>query len=93
MAKKYDVVVAMGTYVDKESGEEKTRWLDIGAVFTTENGFALKINAIPTDWDGWAHLAPSDGGGQQETGKRQQGGSRGSGRRSGGRSGGKGSGL
>ena len=43
MAKKYDVVAKVGTYTDK-NGEEKPRWLNVGAVITTENGHALLLS-------------------------------------------------
>lgn len=55
MSKRYDVVAVTGKYTDKD-GNEKSRYMNIGAVIQTKNGFALKLEAIPTGWDGWANL-------------------------------------
>ena len=55
MSKRYDVVAVTGKYTDK-NGQEKSRYLNIGAVLQTKNGFALKLEAVPTGWDGWAYL-------------------------------------
>lgn len=41
MAKKYDVVAKTGTYT--QNGEEKARWLTVGAVIETKNGYALLL--------------------------------------------------
>ena len=43
MSKKYDVVAKVGEYQDR-SGETKPRWQNVGAVVTTEKGFALLLN-------------------------------------------------
>ena len=56
MPVKYDVVAATGTYTNKQ-GEEKKSWMKIGSVIQTQKGFSLKLNAVPTGWDGWAMLA------------------------------------
>lgn len=40
--KKYDVVAATGKYTDQH-GEEKTRWLTVGAVLQTDNGHCLLL--------------------------------------------------
>lgn len=56
MSKKFDVVAITGTYRDRQ-GNEKPRYLNIGAVVETKKGgFALKLESIPTDWNGWANL-------------------------------------
>lgn len=55
MAKKYDVV-AVSKYNDS-NGNEKTKYTNIGAVFTTyKGGFCIKIESVPVGWDGWAQL-------------------------------------
>lgn len=56
MSKKYDVVAVTGKYTDAQ-GQEKSRYLNIGVILTTKTGgFALKLEAIPVGWDGWAYL-------------------------------------
>ena len=42
--KKYDVVFPQNYTVN---GEEKTRWLNCGAVIATKNGHRLKLDSIP----------------------------------------------
>lgn len=55
MAKKYDLAVPNGTY--QKDGQQKTRWLNIGAIFSKSdgNGFVMKLDAIPT------HVVDQDG--------------------------------
>jgi hypothetical protein len=53
MAKKFDVVVGQ-TYT--RNGEDKTKWLNIGAVIETDKGYSLKLETVPLNWDGWAKL-------------------------------------
>ncbi len=53
--KRYDVVAITGSYVDR-SGVEKRRYLNCGAVFETEKGLSLKLEAIPVGFDGWFQL-------------------------------------
>lgn len=55
MAKKYDIVAVTGKY-QAQDGSEKNRYLNIGAVISTKNGFMLKLEAVPVGWDGWAYL-------------------------------------
>lgn len=55
MAKKFDVVAVTGKY-QAQDGSEKNRYLNIGAVISTKNGFMLKLDAIPTNWEGFAYL-------------------------------------
>ena len=51
MANKYfgDVKVSTGTYEDKQTGQEKKRWLKIGAAFKNEEygTIAIKLDALP----------------------------------------------
>lgn len=63
MAKKYDVVAVTGKYTGND-GQEKNRYLNIGSVIGTKNGFMLKLESVPVGWDGWAYLndpKPRDG--------------------------------
>lgn len=70
MAKKFDVVAITGKYTNS-NGEEKSRYVNIGAVIETKNGLSLKLEAVPVGWDGWAGLyEPKDDAKQPQ---RQQG--------------------
>jgi hypothetical protein len=53
--KRYDVVAVTGSYTDR-NGVEKRRYMNCGAVFETEKGLSLKIEAIPVGFDGWFQL-------------------------------------
>lgn len=55
MAKKYDVVHAE-KYTS--NGEEKTRWINCGAVLSKRDGtgFVMKLDTIPVRSDGWFQL-------------------------------------
>lgn len=64
MAKKYDVVAVTGKY-QAQDGSEKNRYLNIGAVISTKNGFMLKLEAVPVGWDGWAFLNGPEVRGEQ----------------------------
>jgi hypothetical protein len=55
MGKKYDVVAVTGKYTDRE-GNEKSRYMNIGAIIETKNGDMLKLEGVPVGWDGWAYL-------------------------------------
>lgn len=64
MGIKYEVSAKAGTYKDRD-GNEKTRYVKMGVVLETRNGFALKLEAIPVGFDGWAYLnepKPREGG-------------------------------
>jgi len=51
MAKlRYDVCVA------QKGAGDKTYWRKIGVVLQGDKGFSMKLEAIPTAWDGWASL-------------------------------------
>jgi hypothetical protein len=55
MRKKYDAVATVGKYTDKE-GNEKKRYVTIGAVFEDNQGrISLKLDAMPCspEWSGW----------------------------------------
>lgn len=65
MALRYKIKV-MQKY--KQGNEEKTRYIDIGAVLDGRNGgFILKLESVPVGWDGWAYLTEPEthGSGQR----------------------------
>jgi len=53
MGKKYDVVYARNY---TQNGEEKTHWINCGAVIETAKGFSLKLETIPVGFNGWFSL-------------------------------------
>lgn len=55
MSKKFDVVAITGKYTNS-NGEEKSRYVTIGAVIETSKGLSLKLESVPVGWDGWAGL-------------------------------------
>lgn len=52
---RYEVLAKTGTY--EKDGETKNRYLKIGVVLQGDKGFSLKLEAVPTAWDGWAILS------------------------------------
>jgi hypothetical protein len=50
MAKKYDAVV---TQRYQQNGEDKKRYINVGAVFESDKGLSLKLDSIPVAFDGW----------------------------------------
>lgn len=55
MKKIFDAVATTGTYTDKQ-GNEKKRYLTVGAVFEDDqNRMSIKIESIPVggSWNGW----------------------------------------
>lgn len=72
MSKKFDVVAITGKYTNS-NGEEKSRYVTIGAVIETSKGLSLKLEAVPVGWDGWAGLyEPKAKDGAPARGKPQQ---------------------
>lgn len=66
MSKTYDVTAVTGKYTDRD-GNEKSRYVTIGAVIETRNGPMLKLESVPVGWDGWAYLnEPKERDGQQQ---------------------------
>lgn len=58
MKKTHNLVAVTGTYTDGQ-GQEKKRYVTIGAAFEREDGsMSLKIESIPvgSDWNGWVNL-------------------------------------
>lgn len=58
MKKTHNVVAVTGKYTDN-TGQEKNRYVIVGAAFTREDGsMAIKMETIPvgTGWNGWLNL-------------------------------------
>lgn len=76
MAKATNKIVAtIGTYKDRQTGEEKKRYLTVGKAFTDDQGrVSLKIDAMPVspEWSGWLSLYPLDEDWQQQQQPRQK---------------------
>lgn len=64
MARKtHDAVATVGTYKDRQTGEEKKRTVNIGAVFAQDDGrMSLKLDTVPVspEWSGWVSFYPVD---------------------------------
>lgn len=43
-----DVCFPSGKYIDRETNEEKTRWMKCGILLETDKGMRLMLEAIPT---------------------------------------------
>lgn len=53
--KKYDAVATVGKYTNR-NGDEKKRYLNVGAVFENDDGqLSMKLEALPVgqEWSGW----------------------------------------
>lgn len=70
----HDLVIKNGEYQDHMSGETKARWLNIGTLFTHDDGgLSLKLDCVPIgvpEWQGWVKVYPKKprenaGGGYQ----------------------------
>lgn len=56
MKKIYDAVVVTGKYTDKQ-GNEKNRYLTVGAVFEGDKGPSMKLEALPVaGFNGWINF-------------------------------------
>jgi hypothetical protein len=56
MKKSHDAVYAGEKYTDR-NGEEKTRYVNIGALFTRDDGsMTAKIESIPVGFNGWVNF-------------------------------------
>jgi single-stranded DNA-binding protein len=64
MKKTHDAVYAGEKYTDRE-GNEKTRYVNIGALFQRDDGsLTAKIESIPVGFSGWVNFyepRPKDG--------------------------------
>ena len=59
MKKVYDAVVSIGKYTDRQSGKERNRYLNVGAVFVNDKGqYSMKLEAIPIGpgFSGWINF-------------------------------------
>lgn len=64
MKKTHDAVYAGEKYTDRE-GNEKTRYINIGAMFTRDDGSqTMKLESLPIGFNGWVNFyepKPKDG--------------------------------
>jgi hypothetical protein len=50
----YEASAIADVYKDKNTGEDKKRWVKCGVVMETSNGgMALKLESLPVKFDGW----------------------------------------
>lgn len=79
MKKKYDAKATIGKYRNAQ-GEEKKRYITVGAVFEDDQGrMSLKLDAVPCspEWSGWvAFYEPNPEGYQQRPAPQKSGPSR-----------------
>lgn len=56
MKKVYDAVCTIGKYTNNK-GEEKNRYITVGAVLEGDNGgLSLKLDAVPTNFNGYINF-------------------------------------
>lgn len=56
MRKTHDAVFAGEKYTDRD-GNEKTRYMNMGALFTRDDGsMCLKLESIPVGFTGWVNF-------------------------------------
>lgn len=77
MAKKiFDAVATTGTYTDRQ-GNDKKRYVTVGAVFEDDKGrMSLKIESLPVggEWNGWvSFFTPKEPVKQGKTARNEQG--------------------
>ena len=62
MSKKtHDLVATVGSYTDRQTGEDKKRFKNCGFAFTNDKGqISIMIDALPLsrEWEGWLNLYP-----------------------------------
>ena len=57
----HDVVATIGSFKDRQTGEEKKRYINVGKCFTDEHGRqSIKLESMPVspEWSGWISLYP-----------------------------------
>ena len=58
----HDLAIKTGEYADRQTGQQKGRWLRIGTVFRHDDGgTSIKLDALPvglTGWEGWVNVFP-----------------------------------
>ena len=69
MKKTHDAVYAGDKYTDRD-GNEKTRYVNVGALFARDDGsMTMKLEAVPVGFNGWINFyepKPRDGEQRQE---------------------------
>lgn len=72
MRKTHDAVYAGEKYTDRD-GNEKTRYVNVGALFTRDDGsLTMKLESIPVNFNGWiSFYAPKAHAGDRRTQQRQ----------------------
>lgn len=75
MKKTHDAVYAGEKYFDRE-GNEKTRYINVGALFTRDDGsMTMKLESVPIGFTGWINFyvpKPRDGEQPQRQGRPQR---------------------
>ena len=60
----FNITFPNGTY--QKDGKEKTRWLNVGTLFVSEDRqrMAIKLDAVPTskEFEGWLNVFPKERG-------------------------------
>jgi len=60
----HDLSIKTGEYTDRQTGEQKARWLRIGSVFRHDDGStSIKLDCLPLglpDWNGWVNVFPRE---------------------------------
>ena len=60
----HDLSIKTGEYTDRQTGEQKARWLRIGSVFRHDDGAtSIKLDCLPLglpDWNGWVNVFPRE---------------------------------
>ena len=55
MAVLKNITALSGTYKDRE-GNEKSSYVRCGVILETKNGQAIKLEALPVNFDGWLYM-------------------------------------
>jgi hypothetical protein len=58
----HDAVATIGEYTDRQTGETKKRYVNVGKAFTDDSGrVSIKLDVIPVGltWSGWISLYPA----------------------------------
>lgn len=60
--KTHDLAVKVGEYTDPLTGQPKGRYINVGALFTRDDGsLAIKLESVPVgvQWTGWVSAFPA----------------------------------
>jgi hypothetical protein len=75
MKKTHDAVYAGEKYTDRD-GNEKTRYINVGALFTRDDGSqTMKLESLPIGFNGWINFyepRPKEGEQRQERSRPQR---------------------